>query len=85
MKMIDSGESDYKIIAVPTEDKRWEDVKDIGDINQHTLKEIKHFFETYKLLKGKPAPVEIGATKGKKEAVETFNESIKLYQAKFAK
>ena len=85
MEMIDNGESDYKIIAVPTEDKRWEDVQDVSDINQHTLKEFRHFFETYKQLKGKPAPVEIGEIKGKAAAVAAFNESIDLYKKKFNK
>jgi inorganic pyrophosphatase len=51
MEMIDSGESDRKIIAVPVEDKRREDVTDLEDLNKHNLKEYKHFFETYKELK----------------------------------
>ncbi len=85
MEMVDSGESDYKIIAVPTEDKRWDDVQDLGDINQHTIKEIQHFFETYKALKGKPAPVEVGAVKGKDAAEAAFTESLELYKQKFVK
>jgi len=85
MEMIDSGESDYKIIAVPTEDKRWEDVQDLGDINKHTLKEFQHFLETYKALKGKPAPVEIKSIMGKTEAIAAINKSIALYKQKFAK
>ena len=85
MEMIDSGESDYKIIGVPTEDKRWDDVQDLADINKHTILEIKHFFETYKALKGKPAPVEVGEVKGKDAAIAAFNESLKLYKDKFGK
>ena len=85
MEMIDSGESAYKIIAVPTEDKRWEDVQDLGDINKHTLKEFQHFLETYKALKGKPAPVEIKSIMGKTEAIAAINKSIALYKQKFAK
>ncbi len=85
MEMIDSGDSDYKVIAVPVEDKRWEDVADVGDINKHTLKEFQHFFETYKLLKGKPAPVEIRGVKGKEEAVEAVKKSIQIYKEKFGK
>ncbi len=85
MEMVDSGESDYKIIAVPTEDKRWEDVQDLADVNKHTLKEFQHFLETYKALKGKPAPVEIKGIKGKTEAVAAINKSIELYRSKFAK
>ena len=83
MEMIDSGDSDYKIIAVPVEDKRWEDVKDLADLNKHTLKEYQHFFETYKALKGKPSPVVINAIKGRKEAIEAVKHSVELYKEKF--
>lgn len=85
MDMVDSGESDYKIIAVPTEDKRWDDVQDLGDINKHTLKEFQHFLETYKALKGKPAPVEIKGIMGKAEAVAAIKKSVDFYKVKFAK
>jgi hypothetical protein len=85
MEMIDSGESDYKVIAVPTEDKRWEDTQDLADINKHTIKEFQHFMETYKALKGKPALVEIKGIKGKADAMEAVKKSVELYKAKFAK
>lgn len=83
MEMIDAGESDYKVIAVPVDDKRWDDVNDLPDINTHSLKEFQHFFETYKELKGKPAPVEIRGIKGKDEAFAAVTKSIELYQKKF--
>jgi inorganic pyrophosphatase len=85
MDMVDSGESDFKIIAVPTEDKRWEDVQDLADMNKHTLKEFQHFLETYKALKGKPAPVEIKGIMGKTEAMEAVTKSVALYKQKFGK
>lgn len=85
MEMTDDGESDYKIIAVPVEDKRWEDVQDLEDVNKHSLKEFQHFFETYKKLKGKEVEVTIDGIKGKKEALEAVEKSIKLYQEKFGK
>ena len=83
MEMIDNGESDYKVIGVPVEDKRWDDVTDLKDLNKHTLKEYQHFFETYKALKGKPAPVVINGIKGKTEAIEAVKKSVELYQKKF--
>jgi inorganic pyrophosphatase len=83
MDMIDSGDSDAKIIAVPVEDKRWEDVADLADLNKHMLKEFQHFFETYKALKGKPAPVEIRGIKGKKEALAAIKKSVELYGNKY--
>jgi inorganic pyrophosphatase len=83
--MVDSGESDYKVIAVPVEDKRWEDVNDLSDLNKHMLKEYQHFFETYKALKGKPAPVEIKGIYGKAEAIAAVKKSMTLYKEKFGK
>ena len=83
--MVDNGESDYKIIAVPVEDKRWDDVQDLKDVNKHSLKEFQHFFETYKALKGKPAPVEIKGIYDKAAALEAIVKSTELYKAKFAK
>jgi len=85
MEMIDDGESDYKVIAVPVKDKRWDDVKDLKDVNSHQLKEIKHFFETYKELKGEDAIVEIKGIKGRSEALEAVEKSIKLYKEKMSK
>lgn len=82
MEMIDTGESDFKVLCVPVKDKRWEDVRDLGDINKHTLKEIQHFFETYKKLKGDE--VVVHGFKGKSEALEAVKKSIALYQEKFA-
>ena len=85
MEMIDDGESDYKIIAVPVDDRRWEDVQDVSDLNQHNLKEWVHFFETYKELKEKDIIVKIEGIKGKEAAFEAVLKSIELYNKKFQK
>ena len=85
MEMIDDGESDYKVIAVPVDDKRWDDVQDLADLNQHNVKEWKHFFETYKELKEKDVVVKIEGIKGKAEAIEAVKKSIELYDSQFKK
>lgn len=85
IEMIDDGESDYKIIAVPASDKRWEDTNDLADVNKHRLKEITHFFQTYKELKGSGNVVEIKQVLGAKEAKEAVVRSIELYKEKFGK
>ncbi|PIR03930.1 MAG: inorganic pyrophosphatase [Candidatus Magasanikbacteria bacterium CG11_big_fil_rev_8_21_14_0_20_39_34] len=88
MKMIDSGEDDSKIIAVPTCDKRFDNIQDLSDLNPHNLKEIQHFFETYKALKGETPDqykVEVPGFEPKNMAIEALNKSVKLYQEKFAK
>ncbi|TSD05675.1 MAG: inorganic pyrophosphatase [Parcubacteria group bacterium Greene0714_7] len=83
MEMIDDGESDFKVLGVPVKDKRWDEVKDLADVNKHTIKEIQHFFETYKQLKGKENVVDIQGFKGAKEAKEAFAKSLGLYKEKF--
>jgi inorganic pyrophosphatase len=83
MNMIDDGEGDDKLIAVPIEDPRWIQVEDIGDINPHTLKEMEHFYSTYKKIKGKH--VEVTGFKDKGEAVKIFNEGLELYNQKYKK
>ncbi len=83
MEMIDTGESDYKIVCVPVKDKRWDDIQDLGDLNKHNLKEIKHFFETYKALKGDE--VVVPGFKDKAAAIEAIKKSVELYKEKFAK
>jgi inorganic pyrophosphatase len=85
MDMNDSGEDDAKIIAVPVNDKRWDDVRDINDINKHTLKEIAHFFETYKeLKKGEKGAVIIGEFKNADSASQACVRSVELYNQKFS-
>ena len=78
MNMIDGGENDEKVIGVPVSDPRWDHVKDLEDINKHTLKEIEHFFGTYKNLQNKK--VEIKGFSGRKEAVSAFNKAKELYR-----
>jgi len=84
MKMVDCGESDYKIISVPVDDKRWDGVKDLADINPHTVKEIKHFFETYKSIEPEKV-VTIDEIGGRVEAQVAVTRSIEMYKEKFQK
>jgi inorganic pyrophosphatase len=85
IEMIDDGESDYKVIGVPKNDRRWDNVKDLKDLNEHKVKEISHFFKTYKQLKkdGVESSVEIKGIKGRDEALKAVKHGIELYDAKF--
>ncbi len=83
MNMVDDNEPDSKVIAVPVDDPRWKDVKDLKDLNPHTVKEIEHFFCTYKQLQGKVC--EISGFDGKEKATAAFRESIGLYNKEFTK
>lgn len=81
MKMVDCGEGDDKVISVPADDPRYEEVKTLDDLNPHLLKEIQHFFETYKQIEGKE--VKVTGFEGKEAALEAIKKGEKLYQEKF--
>ncbi len=82
MRMIDSGEKDDKILAVPKEDPRYSDYDDIEDVPVHIRKEIAQFFRTYKdLEEGKI--VEVNGWDGKDDAIKAVNHSVKLYKRKY--
>ena len=83
LDMIDDGESDAKIIAVPVKDPRWSEVKDLADVNAHTVEEIKHFFETYKQIQKKT--VTIPTIRDAKAAKDVITEGIELYKKEFNK
>lgn len=83
LDMIDDGESDAKILAVPVKDPRWNDIKDLSDVNLHTIEEIRHFFETYKQIQKKE--VTIPTIRDAKAAKEVILESIALYKKEFNK
>lgn len=80
MEMIDGGERDDKVVAVPVDDPRFADIKDIGDLNKHFIKEMSHFFETYKKVQNKE--VSVGAWSGADAAKAAFTRSRELYEAK---
>jgi inorganic pyrophosphatase len=83
LDMIDDGESDAKVIAVPVKDPRFADVKDLSDVNPHTIEEIKHFFETYKQIQKKT--VTIPTIRDAKAAKEVVLEAVALYKQEFQK
>jgi inorganic pyrophosphatase len=84
MRVVDCGEGDDKIIAVPKSDPRFDEIEDLADINKHVMKEIQHFFETYKTIDdGKEVVVK--GIEGRIAAVETVARGLKMYQEKFGK
>ena len=83
VNMVDDGDSDAKIIAVPVKDPRWDHVQDLSDVNKHTIKEIEHFFLTYKQIQKKE--VSIDSIGNKAEAIAAVTKSQELYKEKFQK
>ncbi|MBE6493669.1 MAG: inorganic diphosphatase [Methanosphaera stadtmanae] len=81
MRMIDQGDSDDKLLAVPLEDPRFADITDISQLPEHYLKEIEHFFSQYKALENKV--VEVKGWEDSKAAKEAVLRSLELYKEKY--
>ena len=81
IKMIDGGEVDEKIIALPFKDPTYSGYKDLRDLPEHIFKEITHFFEVYKILEDKETAVK--EVLGRAEAEEIIESCLKEYEKKF--
>ncbi len=64
---------DDKIIAVPVADPRFDEVRDLGDLAQHWLREIDNFFATYKTLEAKAT--EITGWEGRDAAADVIRRA----------
>lgn len=80
-KLIDKGQEDFKILAVPATDPNFNDYKDLSDIPAHFPNEVAHFFMTYKQLEG--AKVDSRGWVGADEAKQTILHSMQLYREAF--
>jgi len=57
LDMRDEKGRDQKILAVPVGDPRFDGVTDLEHVPPHFLKEIEHFFTTYKTLEEKAVDI----------------------------
>ncbi|MGE5673064.1 MAG: inorganic diphosphatase [Mycobacterium leprae] len=80
LAMVDDKGVDNKLLAVPVKDPRFNQVRELEDVPAHRLREIEHFFKTYKDLEGK-ATVIMG-WKGTKEAAELLAKARAAHQPK---
>ncbi len=78
LDMRDEAGRDSKIIGVAIRDMRVADMQTIDDVNDHTRREIQHFFETYKHLEGKS--VTVRGWLDREEAYRTIMESRERFR-----
>lgn len=81
MHMEDENGIDDKLLSVADDDPAFAHIRDITDLPQHLMDELKNFFESYKTLENKT--VKVGDMYGKKEARKCVVRSMKLYNDKF--
>lgn len=80
--MVDGGEDDEKIIAVPFSDPVYNTFKDISELPDHIFNEMKHFFSVYKELEGSKF-TEIKSIEGAAAARKVIRHCMANYDAKY--
>ncbi|MCC3145807.1 inorganic diphosphatase [Halanaerobium sp. Z-7514] len=75
--MEDEKGMDEKIMTVSEYDPRYENVNSLYDLEEHILKEYKHFFSVYKDLEEKK--VDIHGWAGIEDALEVIEAAKKAY------
>lgn len=83
MQMIDQGQMDDKIIAVAAKDPSVNHIKQISELPQHFLLELRNFFEQYKVLENKKVEIDNFQDKGK--AFQIIEDAIAFYKDTFGK
>lgn len=83
LKMIDSGDLDEKIIAVPVNDPTYRGYYDVQELPSHIFEEMMHFFEVYKNLEHKVTTVKEICHKD--EAIEIIRKCLDKYAEKYIK
>ncbi|NEI69148.1 inorganic diphosphatase [Rhizobium lusitanum] len=84
MKMIDGGEVDDKIVAVPTTkiDPTYDDIKEISDLPKVEQDRLQAFFRVYKQLPDARKVVEVGGFESAEKARNEVAAAIKAYGEK---
>jgi inorganic pyrophosphatase len=84
LDMHDEKGSDFKVLAVPVGDPRYDHVTNLEGLGEHRLLEIETFFATYKLLE--PKQTEVLGWHDAEYAWEKIEECrVRYEQAKAAK
>lgn len=75
--MTDDKGEDFKILAVPVNDPRFNHYRDLSQVGKHWLQEIEHFFATYKMLEGKITVID--GWHGLDRALQEIESSRKMW------
>ncbi len=79
-RMKDNGFDDFKVLAVPNTDPLFSEIHELDDVPANFLREVEHFFATYKTLEG--GKIDVQGWAGAKEAIAEVEHSVKRAQEK---
>ncbi len=73
----DNGKEDYKLISVVDCDPRYDNIHHLEDVSEFVRKEIRNFFQNYKVLQN--ITVEVGDYHGLDETIQIIQECRQRY------
>jgi len=84
LKMIDGGEVDDKIVAVPTSkiDPTYDDIKEMSDLPKMEQERLQAFFRVYKQLPDGRKKVELNGFEDAAKAKTEIKQAFDAYKAK---
>ena len=77
--MVDSGENDEKIIAIPFKDPIYNGFRTVDDLPYHIFDEMQHFFKVYKELEKKETSV--NQAEGREVAITVIEDAMRQFEA----
>lgn len=83
VNMVDQGENDEKLIAIPFGDPVYNGFHDISELPKFIFEELSHFLTVYKQLENKK--VQIDKIAGHKEAGECITKCMAKYNEVYGK
>ncbi len=83
LRMLDGGEADDKIIAVLENDDVWQDAEDIADIPIAYVERLRHYFSTYKLIRGKENTTKITGVYDREHASKVVQAAMADYDERY--
>jgi inorganic pyrophosphatase len=83
MQMRDEKGVDDKLLAVSIGDPAFADYRDFRELPRHVIREMRRFFQDYKVLEGKEVVVD--EPLGPDEALKVLRAAISDYRKRFAR
>lgn len=80
LEMTDGGKPDYKLISVVDCDPRYSNYRELNELPDFILREIRNFFENYKVFQG--IDVTTGDYHDKEDAIKIIDECKERYKRK---
>ena len=83
LPMLDHGEADDKIVAILRGDPVFGGITEISQVPEALMDRLMHYFSTYKLARGGPTTVTLGAPYGRARAEAVITAAMADYREEF--